>query len=253
MSRLENKIALVTGAGSGLGRAITLEFARQGAHVFASDRNEESVIETVEEVGKEGGEATALRSDVSDKEDIANLLSTIKSASGKLHVLVNNAGITQREDFRNITDEQWQEILDVNLTAAMRLSRDALGLLRASGSGSIINISSIMSRIHIRQLSAYSTTKAALAGMSRAMAVEYSAFDVRVNYICPGYAETAMTERILRNQIVRQGLLDRTPMKRFVHPEDIAKAVRFLVSDDADWITGQILAVDGGHSWGRCL
>jgi NAD(P)-dependent dehydrogenase (short-subunit alcohol dehydrogenase family) len=248
MSRLENKIALVTGAGSGLGRAITLEFARQGAHVFASDRNEESVIETVEEVGKEGGEATALRSDVSDKEDIANLLSTIKSASGKLHVLVNNAGITQREDFRNITDEQWQEILDVNLTAAMRLSRDALGLLRASGSGSIINISSIMSRIHIRQLSAYSTTKAALAGMSRAMAVEYSAFDVRVNYICPGYAETAMTERILRNQVVRQGLLDRTPMKRFVHPEDIAKAALFLASEDASFITGEGLTVDGGMS-----
>jgi NAD(P)-dependent dehydrogenase (short-subunit alcohol dehydrogenase family) len=248
MSRLENKIALVTGAGSGLGRAITLEFARQGAHVFASDRNEKSVIETVEEVGKEGGEATALRSDVSDKEDIANLLSTIKSASGKLHVLVNNAGITQREDFRNITDEQWQEILDVNLTAAMRLSRDALGLLRASGSGSIINISSIMSRIHIRQLSAYSTTKAALAGMSRAMAVEYSAFDVRVNYICPGYAETAMTERILRNQVVRQGLLDRTPMKRFVHPEDIAKAALFLASEDASFITGEGLTVDGGMS-----
>jgi NAD(P)-dependent dehydrogenase (short-subunit alcohol dehydrogenase family) len=248
MSRLENKIALVTGAGSGLGRAITLEFARQGAHVFASDRNEESMIETVEEVGKEGGEATALRSDVSDKEDIANLLSTIKSASGKLHVLVNNAGITQREDFRNITDEQWQEILDVNLTAAMRLSRDALGLLRASGSGSIINISSIMSRIHIRQLSAYSTTKAALAGMSRAMAVEYSAFDVRVNYICPGYAETAMTERILRNQVVRQGLLDRTPMKRFVHPEDIAKAALFLASEDASFITGEGLTVDGGMS-----
>lgn len=248
MSRLENRIALVTGAGSGLGRAITMEFARQGAHVFASDRNEESVIETIEEVGKEGGEATALRTDVSDKDDIATLLSTIKSTSGKLHVLVNNAGITQREDFRNIKDEQWQEILDVNLTAAMRLSRDALGLLRASGSGSIINISSIMSRIHVRQLSAYSTTKAALAGMSRAMAVEYSAFDVRVNYICPGYAETAMTERILRKQVVRQGLLDRTPMKRFVHPEDIAKAALFLASDDASFITGEGLTVDGGMS-----
>ena len=248
MSRLENRIALVTGAGSGLGRAITMEFARQGAHVFASDRNEESVIETIEEVGKEGGEATALRTDVSEKDDIATLLSTIKSTSGKLHVLVNNAGITQREDFRNIKDEQWQEILDVNLTAAMRLSRDALGLLRASGSGSIINISSIMSRIHVRQLSAYSTTKAALAGMSRAMAVEYSAFDVRVNYICPGYAETAMTERILRKQVLRQGLLDRTPMKRFVHPEDIAKAALFLASDDASFITGEGLTVDGGMS-----
>jgi NAD(P)-dependent dehydrogenase (short-subunit alcohol dehydrogenase family) len=176
------------------------------------------------------------------------VLSTIEKASGKLDVLVNNAGITQREDFRHISDEQWQEILDVNLTGAMRLSRDSLGLLKASGSASIINISSIMERVHVRQLSAYSTTKAALAGLSRAMAVEYSAFNVRVNYICPGYAETAMTKRILRNPAVRQGLLDRTPMNRFVQPEDVAKAALFLASDEASFITGEGLTVDGGMS-----
>lgn len=248
MSRLENKIALVTGAGSGLGRAITLEFARQGAHVFASDRDEASAQDTVELVKKESGAATPLRADVSNTDDIASLLATIDKATGKLDVLVNNAGITQREDFRHITDEQWQQILDVNLTGAMRLSRDALGLLRASGSASIINVSSIMERVHVRQLSAYSTTKAALAGLSRSMAVEYSAFNVRVNYICPGYAETAMTERILRNQAVRQGLLDRTPMKRFVQPGDIAKAALFLASDEAAFITGEGLTVDGGMS-----
>jgi NAD(P)-dependent dehydrogenase (short-subunit alcohol dehydrogenase family) len=248
MGRLENRIALVTGAGSGLGRAIALEFARQGAHVFASDRNEASVGETADMVAKEGGAATPLRSDVREKDDIASLLSAIDKTEGKLDVLVNNAGITQREDFRHITDEQWQEILDVNLTGAMRLSRDALGLLKVSGSASIINVSSIMERVHVRQLSAYSTTKAALAGLSRAMAVEYSTFNVRVNYICPGYAETAMTERILRNPAVRQGLLDRTPMKRFVQPEDVAKAALFLASDEAAFITGEGLTVDGGMS-----
>jgi NAD(P)-dependent dehydrogenase (short-subunit alcohol dehydrogenase family) len=248
MGRLENRIALVTGAGSGLGRAIALEFARQGAHVFASDRNEASVGETADMISKEGGAATPLRSDVREKDDIASLLNTIDKTEGKLDVLVNNAGITQREDFRHITDEQWQEILDVNLTGAMRLSRDALGLLKVSGSASIINVSSIMERVHVRQLSAYSTTKAALAGLSRAMAVEYSAFNVRVNYICPGYAETAMTERILRNPAVRQGLLDRTPMKRFVQPEDVAKAALFLASDEAAFITGEGLTVDGGMS-----
>ncbi len=248
MSRLEKKIALVTGAGSGLGRAITLEFAKQGAHVFACDRDEQSVQETAEAASKNGGAATPLRSDVCDKDDIASVLSAIEKDSGKLDVLVNNAGITQREDFRHISDEQWQEILDVNLTGAMRLSRDALGLLKVSGSASIINISSIMERIHVRQLSAYSTTKAALAGLSRAMAVEYSAFNVRVNYICPGYAETAMTKRILRNPAVRQGLLDRTPMNRFVQPEDVAKAALFLASDEASFITGEGLTVDGGMS-----
>ncbi len=248
MGRLENKVALITGAGSGLGRAIALEFSRQGARVFAGDRDEVSVIETTDAAIQEGGTMVPLCCDVSDKEDVASLLSTIEKEAGKLDALVNNAGITQREDFRHVTDDQWQEILDVNLTAAMRLSRDALGLLRVAEGSSIINISSIMERVHVRQLSAYSTTKAALAGLSRAMAVEYSAFDVRVNYICPGYAETAMTQRILRNPAVRQGLLDRTPMKRFVSAQDVAKAALFLASDDASFITGEGLTVDGGMS-----
>jgi len=248
MGRLENKIALITGAGGGFGRAMSVVFAREGAHVYVADRDEASVRDTVEAVKRQGGAATPFRSDVTDKDDIASLLSAIEKAFGRLDVLVNNAGITQRDDFRHVTDEQWQEILDVNLTAAMRLSRDALKLLKVSGTSSIINVSSIMERVHVRQLSAYSTTKAALAGMSRAMAVEYAAFNVRVNYLCPGYAETAMTERILRNDAVRKGLIDRTPLGRFCLPEDIAKAALFLASNEAAFITGEGLTVDGGMS-----
>lgn len=248
MGRLENRIALITGAGGGFGRAMSIFFAREGARIFASDRDEASARETAQAVKDLGGEATAIRTDVVKKDDIASLLKEIESTAGRLDILVNNAGITQREDFRHITDEQWQEILDVNLTAAMRLSRDALRLLKISGVSSIINVSSIMERVHVRQLSAYSTTKAALAGMSRAMAVEYAAFNVRVNYLCPGYAETSMTERILRNSAVRQGLLDRTPMNRFATPDDIANAAVFLASDEAAFITGQGLTVDGGMS-----
>ncbi len=248
MARLENKIALITGAGGGFGRAMSLVFAREGARIFATDRHEERAQLTASAVTKAGGEATAIRVDVADKDDIASLLKTIESDAGRLDVLVNNAGITQREDFRHITDEQWQEIFDINLTAAMRLSRDGLSLLKVSGRSSIINISSIMERVHVRQLSAYSTTKAALAGMSRAMAVEYSAFNVRVNYLCPGYAETAMTDRILRNPAVRKGLLDRTPLNRFATPDDVAHAALFLASDEAAFITGEGLTVDGGMS-----
>lgn len=248
MGRLENKIALITGAGGGFGRAMAVIFAREGARIFATDRHEDRARETADAVTRVGGEATAIRVDVADTDDIASLLKTIESDAGRLDVLVNNAGITQREDFRHITDEQWQEIFDINLTAAMRLSRDGLKLLKVSGRSSIINISSIMERVHVRQLSAYSTTKAALAGMSRAMAVEYAAFNVRVNYLCPGYAETAMTDRILRNPAVRKGLLDRTPLNRFASSEDIAHAVLFLASDEAAFITGEGLTVDGGMS-----
>ena len=248
MGRLDNQIALITGAGGGFGRAMSVIFAREGARIYATDRDEDSARETAEAVLKAGGEACAIRTDVTIKDDIASLLKTIESESGRLDILVNNAAITQREDFRHITDEQWQEILDVNLTAAMRLSRDGLSLLKVSGKSSIINVSSIMERVHVRQLSAYSTTKAALAGMSRAMAVEYAAFNVRVNYLCPGYAETAMTDRILRNPAVRKGLIDRTPLNRFASPDDIAHAALFLASDEASFITGEGLTVDGGMS-----
>ena len=246
MARLDNKIALITGAGGGFGRAIAQEFAREGAHVVVSDVDEDGTKETADLINADGGEATAIRLDVRQPDDIAAVLKTIEDTHGKLHVLVNNAGITQREDFRHISDEQWHEILDINLTAAMRLSRDALKLMRAAKGASIINISSIMEGVHVRQLSAYSTTKAAIAGLSRSIAVEYAAFDVLVNYICPGYAATSMTERILRNEAVRKGLIDRTPLKRFAETQDIAKAALFLASDDASFITGEGLTVDGG-------
>ncbi len=248
MGRLDNKVALITGAGGGFGRAMSVVFAREGARIFAVDRDEDRARETAEAVVEAGGDVRAIRTDVTSKEEIASLLKMIESESGQLDILVNNAAITQREDFRHTTDEQWQEILDVNLTAVMRLSRDGLSLLKVSGKSSIINLSSIMASVHVRQLSAYSTTKAALAGMSRAMAVEYAAFNVRVNYLCPGYAETAMTDRILRNPAVRKGLLDRTPLNRFATPEDISYAALFLASDEAAFVTGEGLTVDGGMS-----
>jgi len=248
MGRLDDTYALVTGAGAGLGRAIALEFASQGAAVMAIDRDKDAAGETASMAPEGASPIQAIHGDVSKPDEIASLLTRVGETFGRLDILVNNAGITQRADFRHIEDDEWQEIMDINVTAAMRLSRDALSLLKMSGKGSIINISSIMERVHVRQLSAYSTTKAAIAGMTRAMAVEYAAYNVRVNFICPGYAETAMTKRILRDPRIRQGLLDRTPMNRFVDPQDIAKAALFLASEEASFITGEGLTVDGGMS-----
>jgi meso-butanediol dehydrogenase/(S,S)-butanediol dehydrogenase/diacetyl reductase len=248
MGRLQEKIAVVTGAGSGLGRAIAEAFAREGAHVFVTDRDEPKARETAEAIGAEKGAATPFRADVTSPDDVANLLKAVGKAFGKLHILVNNAGITQRADFRHQTDDEWREIVDVNLHGTVRCAREALALLRAAKGASIINLSSIMGHRHIRQLSAYSTTKAAIASLSRSMAVEYAPFDIRVNYLCPGYVETALTERVLRNPAIRKALLMQTPMGRFADPEDIAKAALFLASDDAAYITGSGLTVDGGMS-----
>ena len=248
MGRLEGRTALVTGAGSGLGRAISEEFARQGAHVFVSDRDGELATQTADAISADKGQATGLQADVTSADDVATMLESISSACGALHILVNNAGITHRADFRHESDEQWQQILDVNLHGVIRCSREALGLMRAAGGGSIINLSSIMGHRHIRQLSAYSTTKAAVCGLSRSMAVEYAPFNIRVNALCPGYAETELTKQVLRNPAVRKALLLQTPMGRFTEPRDVAKAALFLASDDSVFITGSDLTVDGGMS-----
>ena len=248
MGRIEGKVALITGAGSGLGRAIAEEFARHGAHVFVTDRDDALAQETAGGIAKKNGAATAIRADVTSDEDVAAMLRAVDDAFGVLHVLVNNAGITQRSDFCHQGDAEWQEILDVNLRGTVRCSREALPLMRASEGGSIINLSSIMSDRHIRQLSAYSTTKAAISGLSRSMAVEYAPFNIRVNYLCPGYVETALTKQILRNPAVRKALLMQTPMGRFAEPEDIAHAALFLASDESTYITGSGLTVDGGMS-----
>lgn len=248
MGRLNNKIALVTGAGVGLGRAIAATFVREGAHMFVTDVDGDQAAEAAEAIAADGGGATALQADVTVQDDVDRMLAAVDEAFGRLDVLVNNAGVTRRGDFRHLSDQDWDAVMDVNVTGTVRCSRDALPLLRKAGSASIINLSSIMERRHIRQLSPYSTSKAAVAGLSRSMAVEYAPYGVRVNYLCPGYVETALTDRVLRNPAIRKALLMQTPMGRFGEPEDIAKAALFLASDDSAYITGSGLTVDGGMS-----
>jgi NAD(P)-dependent dehydrogenase (short-subunit alcohol dehydrogenase family) len=248
MRRLEGRIALVTGSGSGIGRATAQRFAEEGAHVYVTDVNGRAAETAAAEFVKAGLLATALTADVSLGQDVMAMFRTVEKVHGRLDVLVNNAGLNVGGDFRHLSDADWARIREVNLDGVVRVARDGFPLLKASGRGSLINVASIMARRGLRPLTAYSATKGAVTALTRGLAVEYAPFAIRVNALCPGFIHTALTARALRNPAIEKALVDSTALKRLGQPEEIAKAALFLASDDASYVTGAELAVDGGMS-----
>lgn len=244
MKRLEQRIALVTGAGAGIGRAIAHACAAEGARVYVADVDASSAERVAGELASAGAQAIA--ADVSRGQDVTAMFRAVEKRDGRLDVVINNAGLTVRGDFRHLTDADWVKIREVNLDGIVRVARDGFALLKASGRGSLVNIASIMAHRGLRGLTAYSATKGAVTALTRGLAVEYAAFNIRVNALCPGFVETALTRRALRIPGIREALLDNTPLRRFGEPEEIAKAAVFLASDDASYITGAEIAVDGG-------
>ncbi|MEE8633133.1 MAG: glucose 1-dehydrogenase [Methyloceanibacter sp.] len=246
MRRLEDKIALVTGAGAGIGRAIAETFAREGAKLIVTDVDGDAAKDVAEAIVKSNGAASAHTLDVTDTGQVKALMDEVKEAHGRLDVLVNNAGIGARCDFRYMSDEDWDKVWRVNFDGTVRCAREAFELMRVSGKASVINLSSVMSTKHTRQMAVYSATKGAVSALSRSLAVEYAAYGIRVNTLLPGYIETAMIGRFLSNPMIAKALLTQTPLRRFGQPEDIANAALFLASDEAAYITGAALNVDGG-------
>jgi NAD(P)-dependent dehydrogenase (short-subunit alcohol dehydrogenase family) len=248
MKRLEGRIALVTGAASGIGRAMVQLFAEEGARVCLADVNGAGAETAAGELAKAGLAAQAITADVSLGQDVSAMFRAVEKDHGRLDVLVNNAGLNVRSDFRHLSDADWAKIREVNLDGVVRVARDGFALLRASGRGSLINVASIMAHRGLRQLTAYSATKGAVTALTRGLAVEYAPFGIRVNALCPGFVHTALTARALRNPAIEKALVESTAMRRLGQPEEIARAALFLASDEASYVTGAELAVDGGMS-----
>ena len=248
MRRLEGRIALVTGSGSGIGRAIAQALAQEGAHVYVTDVNGAAAETVAAEIVNAGQSAHAITADVALGQDVTAMFRAVEKGHGRLDVLVNNAGLNVGGDFRHLSDADWARIREVNLDGVVRVARDGFPLLKASGRGSLVNVASIMANRGLRPLTAYSATKGAVAALTRGLAVEYAPFGIRVNALCPGFVHTALTQRALRNPAIEKALVDSTALKRLGQPEEIAKAALFLASDEASYVTGAELAVDGGMS-----
>jgi NAD(P)-dependent dehydrogenase (short-subunit alcohol dehydrogenase family) len=249
---LQNHIAAITGAGSGIGRAIAQGFAREGALVVALDRNGESAAETVKQIAAAGGHATSDRLDVTRREDCHAMAKKIEADIGRISILVNNAGITRRNAFAadaNVVAKDWEDILAVNLTGMVNVTQAFLGQLRGS-KGRVVNLASIQSFVHLRTptSAAYTASKHGVLGFTRALAAELGKDGVRVNAIGPGFIATPLNADTRDNHPERvQIFMDHIPLGRVGRPEDIVGPAIFLASDLSAYVTGSIVMADGGY------
>jgi 3-oxoacyl-[acyl-carrier protein] reductase len=245
MPELDGKIALVTGGSRGIGAAICAELGAAGATVVVNYvRDEPAAAEVCERVRAAGGSAEAVQGDVSSAEGAAALVSHVESDIGAIDVLVNNAGITRDDLIMRLSEEDWRTVIDTNLGGAFFTCRALSRPMLKRRSGAIVNISSIVGVHGNAGQTNYAASKAGLIGLTKSLAKELGGRGIRVNAIAPGYIATELTDALPDE--ARDAILGNTPLGRLGEPADVARAVRFLVSDAAGFITGDVLAVDGG-------
>lgn len=250
MGRLNGKVALITGAGSGMGRLASVMFAREGARVVVAEMAEPAGQETVAQVRAAGGEARFVRADVSKEADVAAAVRAGESAFGRVNVLYNNAGIFPADD-GSVVDLQeavWDRVMNVNLKGIYLVCKHGIPALLRAGGGSIVNIASFVALVGCTvPQDAYTASKGGVIALTKSLAVQFGPNGIRSNAICPGPIETPMlTDWLLANPNARQVRLARIPMGRFGRPEDIVNLAMYLASDESAWTNGAVLVADGG-------
>lgn len=244
MSLLADKVAVVTGAGRGIGRAVALAYARMGADVACVSRTEENSAKVAAEVEALGRKAWALAVDVSDTAAVDAAAKEILESAGRVDILVNNAGVTRDNLLMRMSEEEWDTVLDINLKGAFNFTKAFSRTFIKQRSGRIINIASVIGLIGNAGQSNYAASKAALIGFTKSVAKELAPRGITANAIAPGFIETDMTAAL--DDKVRESIIGNVPLGRFGSPDDIAHAAVFLAMEPSGYITGQVLTVDGG-------
>jgi meso-butanediol dehydrogenase/(S,S)-butanediol dehydrogenase/diacetyl reductase len=243
--RLQNKVAIITGGGSGIGKAIAMAFVREGASVVITGRDSKKLEAAAVEIG---GDCLAQDADVSNAGEVRKLMSAAVEKFERVDILVNNAAVLLPGTAESLTEEDFDQTMAINVRGLWLMSRAILPLMRTGGGGSIINIGSVLGLLGARNRVAYSASKGAVVAMTKALALDHAAENIRVNCICPGIVATEMVAKFNTDEALREQRLALHPMGRFGRPDDIASAAVFLASDESGWTTGSVLTIDGGYS-----
>jgi NAD(P)-dependent dehydrogenase (short-subunit alcohol dehydrogenase family) len=250
MLRLSGKVVFITGGGTGIGRACALAFAREGAQVAIAGRRKDPLDKVAGEIAAAGGNSLALSCDVTRRPSVEDALEQTEKHFGRLDTIVNNAGAVVVATVEHTSDEDWDRVLAANLTGTFFVSRAALASLRRAGGGSIVNIGSVLGLVARKERAAYCAAKAAVSGLTRAMALDHAHEKIRVNCICPTIVETELGMQSIHQtgnaEVEIQKRIAEIPIGRLGKPEDVAMMAVYLASEDASWVTGVSFPLDGG-------